>query len=56
MDKDYGRSPKGAGHSAEPEPVVSALRASVPNAIEVHGKDWSVTYGKPMPFPPVGEE
>lgn len=35
-----GRSPlRGSGHSAEPEPVVSALRASVPNArIEVVGR------------------
>ena len=27
-----GVPPSGSGHSAEPEPVVSALRASVPNA------------------------
>lgn len=29
-----GRSPDGSGHSASAEPVVSALRASVPNAID----------------------
>jgi hypothetical protein len=34
VDKDIGRSPDGSGHSATPEPVVSALRASVPNAFE----------------------
>jgi hypothetical protein len=33
MATDYGRSPlRGSGHSAKPEPKVSALRASVLNA------------------------
>jgi len=39
MVEDSGRSPDGSGHSAEPEPVVSALRASVPNAEIVTQRD-----------------
>jgi hypothetical protein len=32
MTRGLGVTPSGSGHSASPEPVVSALRASVPNA------------------------
>lgn len=42
MPQDQGVPPTGSGHSASPEPVVSALRASVPNANELGFEGGSV--------------
>jgi len=42
MSSSKGVPPSGSGHSASPEPVVSALRASVPNVARISDTIWQL--------------